>query len=201
MDIKKYVLVLQGWDISASGYSLTKDEVEKLYTYMSENDMDDISQLGDDIFDIIDHYPFDGNMWNLSKPLDESLSFMLYDANDMDNPILEFDADDMTDHYDVDPTYEVDDVNGYPAKGQEENILIQIEQNKGRLGECVFESEEIPTAKDFSLGYNCIYQPDGDLNFINNIYYKGNKLDYNLENADIITKGVKLHLWTLKDVE
>ena len=44
-----------------------------------------------------------------------------------------------------------------------DNVLCSFDENKGCLSEYTFESDTIPTPKDFYYTNNCIETPEGDL--------------------------------------
>ena len=152
----KYILVIGGWGLNASGHQLTNEEVEKLKNHMSENGIDDLSSMGFDIEEVLNYDIFDANMWVMDKPLwNGTPHFMVFKSDDMENRVLEFEEKEMSDHYEVDENADYGDTfNGFPIEGEEENIILWLEENKGWICDFEFESDEIPTAKDFSMVKN-----------------------------------------------
>ena len=58
-----------------------------------------------------------------------------------------------------------------------DNVLCSFDENKGCLSEYTFESDTIPTPKDFYYTNNCIETPEGDWDVIDRIFFKGEELD------------------------
>ena len=197
----KYTLVIAGWELNASGHKLTNEEVEKLKNHMSENDIDDLSSMGFDIEEVLDYEVFDTNMWVMDKPLSNgTILFMLYKSDDMETRILEFEEKDLTDHYEIDEDADYGQTfNGFPLEGSEENIILWLEENKGWVCDFEFESDEIPTAKDFSTIGGCIETPDGDWDFIDKVFFKGKELEMDFNHQETRGKSLTIELWTLEN--
>jgi hypothetical protein len=127
---------------------------------------------------------YNPDLFHVSRGLDNSgLWFSLKD--DKDNEVLRFEPSDMEDIYEMlgdsadDIPYE-----GYlaiPGEGKNENIdniLVVFDENKGGICEYeMFESDEVPTAKDFCVQHGDIATPDGDWDFISKVFYKGKDLE------------------------
>ena len=127
---------------------------------------------------------YNPDLFHVSRGLDNSgLWFSLKD--DKDNEVLRFEPSDMEDIYEMlgdsadDIPYE-----GYlaiPGEGKNENIdniLVVFDENKGGICEYeMFESDELPTAKDFCVQHGDIATPDGDWDFISKVFYKGKDLE------------------------
>jgi hypothetical protein len=196
----KYQLKVHGWELNASAHSLTNDQVEDLKEYQEENGHDDLSEMAWEIETVVDEYePFSTNMWVIDVPMEnDRLSFILEDENGQE--VSTFSLDDMTDHYEVVEDYDSKDYNGYPEEGGDENILLFLEENKGIVYSFNFESEEVPTAKDFSYIRGSIDTPEGDWDFVDKVFFKGTELEVDFDSQDTRGKALTVQLWTLKNV-
>ena len=58
-----------------------------------------------------------------------------------------------------------------------DNVLLIVDENKGGLFECSFESDETPKTSDFSLMGGTIETPDGDYDFISRVFFKDKELE------------------------
>ena len=201
--MKKYTLVIGGWELNASGHQLTNEEVVKLRNHMSENGIDDLSSMGFDIEEVLDYEVFNTNMWVMIRPLwNDTLHFMVFKSDDMETRVLEFEEKEMSDHYEVDEDADCGDTfNGYPIEGGEENIILFLEENKGWVCDFEFESDEVPTAKDFSMVGGCIETPNGDWDFIDKMYFKGKELQMNFNYQQTRGIGLTIKLWTLENTK
>jgi len=200
--MKNYVLVITGWETNASGHKLTNEEVDIIETYKEENGVDDLSDVNYELEEILEnYYPFDTNMWVIDKPVvNDRLHFLLFESDNMDKPILEFGYNDLGDHSSYEEDFDSKILNGYPIKDKEENILLWIEENKGWVCDFTFESEEEPKPSDFTVKEGFIETPDGDWDFIDEVYLKGEKLDMDYNHQSTDGKGLTVELWTLNDV-
>ena len=196
----KYQLKVYGWELNASAHSLTNEQVEDLKEYQEENGHDDLSEMAWEIETVVDEYePFSTNMWVIDVPMEnDRLSFILEDENGQE--ISTFNLDNMTDHYEIVEDYEGKNYNGYPEEGGDENILLFLEENKGIVYSFNFESEEVPTAKDFSYIRGSIDTPEGDWDFVDKVFFKGTELEVDFDSQDTRGKALTVQLWTLKNV-
>jgi hypothetical protein len=196
----KYQLKVYGWELNASAQSLTDQQVEDIKQYQEENGYDDLSEIAWELETIVDGYePFSTNMWVIDVPMDnDRLSFILEDENGQE--VSTFDLDGMTDHYEIVEDYEGRNLNGYPTEGEEQNILLFLEENKGIVYGFNFESEEVPTAKDFSYIRGSIETPDGDWDFVDKVFFKGTELEVDYDFQGTNGKALTVQLWTLNDV-
>ena len=181
----KYKLEMYGWEVEATGHSLTDEQVKQIQDLMETNGYSELWESRNDLEEegIIDDL-YNPDLFHVSRGLDNSgLWFSLKD--DKDNEVLRFEPSDMKDIYEMlgdsadDIPYE-----GYlaiPGEGKNENIdniLVVIDENKGGICEYeMFESDELPTAKDFCVQHGDIATPDGDWDFISKVFYKGKDLE------------------------
>ena len=181
----KYKLEMYGWEVEATGHSLTDEQVKQIQDLMETNGYSELWESRNDLEEegIIDDL-YNPDLFHVSRGLDNSgLWFSLKD--DKDNEVLRFEPSDMEDIYEMlgdsadDIPYE-----GYlaiPGEGKNENIdniLVVFDENKGGICEYeMFESDELTTAKDFCVQHGDIATPDGDWDFISKVFYKGKDLE------------------------
>ena len=181
----KYKLEMYGWEVEATGHSITDEQVKAIQDLMETNGADELWEVRHDIEieGIVDDL-YDPDLYHVSRGLDNSgLWFLL--RNENDEEILKFEPSDISDIYEVlgdvadDIPYE-----GYLAipgegdKSEVDNILAIFDENKGGIAEYeTFESDEVPTAKDFCLQNGDIGTPDGDWDFISKVFFKGKELE------------------------
>jgi hypothetical protein len=196
----KYKLRLHGWELNASAHSLTNEQVEDLKEYQEENGNDDLSEIAWEIETVVEEYePFNTNMWVIDVPMDNDKLTFILEGEDGEE-ITTFKLDDMTDHYEIDEDYDSDSRNGYPEEGGDENILLFLEENKGIVYGFNLESEEVPTAKDFSYVRGSIDTPDGEWDFVDKVFFKGTELEVDFDFQETRGKALTVQLWTLNDV-
>ena len=61
-------------------------------------------------------------------------------------------------------------------KCEVKNVYLSIDENKGGIFTLSFESDEVPKATDFTYSTGSIGTPEGDWDFINQIFFKGQPL-------------------------
>jgi hypothetical protein len=198
----KYKLEMYGWEVEATGHSLTDEQVKQIQDLMETNGYSELWESRNDLEEegIIDDL-YNPDLFHVSRGLDNSgLWFSLKD--DKDNEVLRFEPSDMEDIYEMlgdsadDIPYE-----GYlaiPGEGKNENIdniLVVFDENKGGICEYeMFESDEVPTAKDFCVQHGDI-APDGDWDFISKVFYKGKDLEV-YDHLDNSGKASTIEIYT-----
>lgn len=199
----KYKLEMYGWEVEATGHSLTDEQVKQIQDLMETNGYSELWESRNDLEEegIIDDL-YNPDLFHVSRGLDNSgLWFSLKD--DKDNEVLRFEPSDMEDIYEMlgdsadDIPYE-----GYlaiPGEGKNENIdniLVVFDENKGGICEYeMFESDEVPTAKDFCVQHGDIATPDGDWDFISKVFYKGKDLEV-YDHLDNSGKASTIEIYT-----
>ncbi len=183
--MSKYKLEIYGWSIESTGHSITDEQINKIQDLIKLKECDELWEVRFDIEDegiIQDLYNPD--LWHISKALDnDRICFIITDEND--EKILTFNNQDINDFYEVlgdtadDIPYE-----GYlsiPGEGDKSNvnnILITVDVNKGGVCEFeLFESDTLPTAKDFCYQSGNIETPDYDWDFVSKVFFKGIELN------------------------
>lgn len=196
----KYQLKVIGWELNASAHSLTNEQVEDIRNYQDENGYDDLSGMAFDLETVVEGYePFSTNMWVLDKPMDnDALLFVVTDEDDTE--VCRFELNEMTDHYEIEDNYDSTDYQGYPVEGEEENILLFLEEGKGVVCGYNFESEEVPTPEDFSYIPATIGTPEQDWDIIDKVFFKGGELEIDYDFQGTVGKALTVEIWTLNDI-
>ena len=182
----KYKLQVYGWEMEALAHSITDEQVQRIQEIMDENEYEELSECRWELEEegIIDDL-YDADLFHVSRALDNGrIHFRVYDENE-ENLILEFEPKDMGDYYDLigddDFIAENYPYEGYLAIPEDlegvDNILFLVDENKGGIVEFTFESDEVPTAKDFCFLNGDVGTPDGDWDFISKYFYKGQLLE------------------------
>jgi hypothetical protein len=79
-----------------------------------------------------------------------------------------------------------------------DNVLLIVDENKGGLFECSFESDETPKASDFSLMGGTIETPEGDWDFISRVFFKDQELEAD-DYLDNRGKAATVEIYTSDD--
>ena len=181
--MKKYRLELYGWDVETVGHSITDKQVEQIQSLMKEQGHDEVWEVRHDLedyaqIDLPDWWSPD--LWHETKPLDNSaLRCYLYDE---DNKETIWDFHEMLSAWEVVGDDKADELNEVICAIPEylkdvDNVLCSFDENKGCLQEYTFESDTIPTPKDFYYTNNCIETQEGDWDVIDRIFFKGEELE------------------------
>jgi len=173
----KYKIELYGWELEASCFSLDEKQTTIMDEYIEENGENCLSRLGFDIEEMLGIYMFQGNLFTISKPFYyTNVRFVVSDEKD--DEVESFEVGDISLLEDVlGDDYE--DVECYISLPEvlEENILLITHESKGGLYYFYVESDEPPKPEDFSVMGNCIETPFGDYDIIEDVYYKGKKVE------------------------
>jgi len=181
----KYTLEVYGWEMEALGHSLTDEQVEKIEELMEENEYDELSETRWDLEDegIIEDM-YNPDLFHMSAPMDNgNTHFILKD--EQGNEVLTFEDKECGDIYDNVGEDDVLDSQypymGYVAIPEDldgvDNVFVVIDENKGGIYEMELESDEVPTAKDFSYQSGSVDTPEGDWDFIARIFFKNQLLE------------------------
>jgi len=180
----KYTVEFYGWEMEAQGYSLDDMQVEQVRDLMEENGVDELWEVRSEMEDIgIDVWD-EGDLFHISKPFYND-SFWGQVKDEEGNVVLEIDYKDLGDMYDhigddddIEELYPYENYIALPEfLDNTDNVLLIVDENKGGLFECSFESDEVPTSKDFSLQGGTIETPDGDWDFISRVFFKDQELE------------------------
>lgn len=175
--MKKYKLNSYGWSMEAVGKSLTNEEVLKTEELIKEKGSEFLWEVRFDIDDSFELDIWDGDLFHFTKAFDNNTAyFVIEDEEGKD--VLKFEIKDFTkldeEYYENNESLEYD-VFGNLEKNK--NVYLSIDENKGGMFFMEFESEEIPTEKDFTYTTGSIVTPEGDWEFIDKILFKGQELE------------------------
>jgi len=198
----KYKLQVYGWEMESLGHSLTDEQVERIEELMEENEYDDLAEArwdleGEEIISDI----YNPDLFHMSGPMDNGMThFVLLDEEG--NKVLEFEDKECGDIYDNVGDDDVIEANypyvSYLAIPEDmdgvDNVFIIIDENKGGIWEMEFESDSVPTAKDFSYQSGSVDTPDGDWDFISKIFYKNQLLEVT-DHLDNRGKGATVEIY------
>ena len=155
-----------------------------------------------DIEELIDVDIYEGDAFSMSRAnyLPDNTYIFVYDEDE--NELFSFDLNEMSDIEDhtEDFDYEgVTQIEFIPEKGGVENVLFASASNKGGLYEFHIESEDVPKPEDFSIVTGIIEMLDVYYEFIEYVYFKGEKLEIE-EWLDNRGKGIDIRLTKLQDL-
>jgi len=198
----KYKVEFYGWEMEAQGYSLSDEQVEQVRELMEDNGYDELWEIRSEMEDIgIDIWD-EGDLFHVSKPFyNDAFWGKVFDEDG--NVVLEIDYKDLGDMYDYigddDKIEELYPYENYIVLPEfldgTDNVLLVVDENKGGLFECSFESEELPKTSDFSLMGGIVETPEGDWDFISRVFFK----DIELEPEDYLDnygKAATLEIYT-----
>jgi hypothetical protein len=176
----RYTLKIYGWEMDAVGKSLTNEQVSEIKQLMEENGYDELWEARYDLENDLGIDIWDGNLFHISKAFDNgTITFVLHDEEGKE--ILQFEPDEMMDLEElIEDYYEKNGFeiyNAIPNEDGSNNVYLSVDENKGGLYGMTFESDEVPTPKDFTYTVGNIETPDGDWDFISKILFKGKELE------------------------
>ncbi len=175
----KYTLNSYGWSMEAVGKSLTDEQVEQIKSKMEELGYTELYEIRHELDEFgIDIW--DGDLFHTTRGSDNgTMFFEVEDENG--NKVVEFGIEDTLDIYDMiedfDENYSYTDYNGFPQEDEPKNVYVSIDESKGGISTYEFECDEVPTAKDFATVRGSVATPDGDWDFIDKIFFKGQELE------------------------
>ena len=194
----KYKLNCYGWSLEAIGKSLTDEQVKKIEDLMKKAGYEELWEVRYDLDELLDIDIWDGELFHISKSFDNGTMYFTVE-DDMEKEVLSFDIDetgDLDENY-----YEENEYVGYDAYTKENeprNVYLSVDENKGGLYYMEFETDEVPTAKDFTYSTGSIDTPNGDWDFIDKIFYKGQELEI-VDWLDNSGKSSTLEIFTHDD--
>jgi|TARA_R110000823_G_scaffold43964_2_gene113968 hypothetical protein len=180
--MKKYKLSLYGWEVEAVGHSLTDKKVEEIQDLMKKNEVEELWEVRHELEDeeILPDW-WSPDLFHETSPLDNSaLHCYLYDEDEKE--ISTFQFHDIPSSWEVIGDDKADELNSIHCAMPEyiegvDNVLCSFDENKGGLQEYEFESDTVPTPKDFYYTNGCIETDDGDWDIIDKLFFKGVELD------------------------
>lgn len=197
----KYKLETYGWQMEACAHSITNEQVAQIEELMSEEGYDELWEARSDIEDKLGIYIWEPDMFHISKGMDNSTMYF-YVKDEEGNIVLEFEISQTTDIYEAVPNiddYEIEDYLAFPSEDENiENVLLVVDEYKGGIAEYDFESDDVPTAADFSYQRGSVATPDGDWDFVSKIFFKGQEIEIN-DYLDNRGKASTLEIYTFDD--
>ena len=173
----KYKLNCYGWSLEAIGKSLTDEQVAKIEDLMKKGGYEELWEVRFDLEELLGIDIWDGELFHISKAFDNgTMHFTVED--DMEKEILAFDIDqmgDLDDDYYEENDYE--EYDAFPNETEPRNVYLSVDEQKGGLYYYEFESDEVPTPKDFAYTVGSIGTPEGDWDYINKTLFKGKELE------------------------
>ncbi len=194
----KYKLNCYGWSLEAIGKSLTDEQVKKIEDLMKKAGYEELWEVRYDLEELLDIDIWDGELFHVSKAFDNGTMYFTVE-DDMEKQVLSFDIDqtgELDENY-----YEENDYVGYdsfPNETEPRNVYLSVDENKGGLYYMEFDSEEIPKPEDFTYTTGSIETPNGDWDFIDKIFYKGEELEI-VDWLDNSGKSSTLEIFTHDD--
>ena len=194
----KYKLNCYGWSLEAIGKSLTDEQVKKIEDLMKKAGYEELWEVRYDLEELLDIDIWDGELFHVSKAFDNGTMYFTVE-DDMEKQVLSFDIDqtgELDENY-----YEENEYVGYdsfPKEDEPRNVYLSVDENKGGLYYMEFESEEIPKPEDFTYTTGSIETPNGDWDFIDKIFYKGEELEV-VDWLDNSGKSSTLEIFTHED--
>ena len=173
----KYKLNCYGWSLEAIGKSLTDEQVKKIEDLMKKAGYEELWEVRYDLEELLGIDIWDGDLFHVSKAFDNGTMYFTVE-DDMEKQVLSFDIDqtgELDENY-----YEENEYVGYdafPNETEPRNVYLSVDENKGGLYYMEFDSEEIPKPEDFTYTTGSIETPNGDWDFIDKIFYKGEELE------------------------
>lgn len=171
----KYILNCYGWSGEFIAKEVTDEQLAKIKTLMEDNDTEDVSDVRwglqeNEILDI-----WSGDIFHMTKPLQTGdMLFQLEDENG--NIVLEFNVSQTQSVEDVIEYF--DDYNVYDLITDENrHIYFSVDENKGGIFQFEIESDTLPIVEDFACASGNIETPDSEWDFIDGIYFRGEKLE------------------------
>lgn len=175
--MKKYKLNSYGWSMEAIGKSLTNEEVLKTEELIKEKGSEFIWEVRFDIDDLFEMDIWDGDLFHISKAFDNNTAYFVIEDEE-GKEVLNFEIKDFAEldegYYDNNEFLEYD---AFGNLEENKNVYVSIDENKGGMFLMEFESEEVPTEKDFTYTTGSIVTPEGDWDFIDKIFFKGQELE------------------------
>jgi hypothetical protein len=196
--MSKYKLNCYGWSLEAIGKSLTDEQVKKIEDLMKKAGYEELWEVRYDLEELLDIDIWDGELFHISKSFDNGTMYFTVE-DDMEKEVLSFDIDetgDLDENY-----YEENKYVGYdafPKEDEPRNVYLSVDENKGGLYYMEFETDEVPTSKDFTYSTGSVDTPNGDWDFIDKIFYKGQELEI-VDWLDNSGKSSTLEIFTHDD--
>jgi hypothetical protein len=194
--MKKWNITVAGWSHNASAHNVSNQIVEKINEHKFEMDVEDLTDLLGDLEEIIPGYSmYSTNMWVLDRPvISETVFLQILDEDRKVYKKFELSQIDDIMFLEEDVEIEIPLYSIIPDGDLIQNVLYVQEDNKGLI--CSFEiiSDEEPQIEDITYSSSYIETPDGDIEILDNLFYKGQPLEMSYEMQDVSGKSITVEL-------
>ena len=174
-----YEIIFYGSGIDVMASSVTEKQVEHIQKFLKIKGYNTIAAAQKELKYInVDTQKAD--ILNFYKMLyNDEVTVQVFDFDFEE--ILKFNLKDMAAAKDVIPDFD-EKYNNSPFiltdyKRENEGILFSVDERKTRFPYRVFESDEVPTIKDFAYSVNYLKSPDNTWTYVNRVFFKGQVLD------------------------
>ena len=173
--MNNYTIELYGWTLDAKAKSINLEQVEQIKNLKDAGGTPGLAQIK---FDIEDAIVSDDN-WDIlrvSKPfwyLDKTI-FVVKD--DQNTEVNRFELSSVIHHEEFGTSETGVDYVIIPGV-EFDHILFAVDELKGGICSYQTESKEVPQVSDFSVLDGSIEGPDSEWEFIDSLFFKGNKLE------------------------
>jgi hypothetical protein len=176
----KYTLNTYGWSFEAICKTLTDEQVQLIRNKMDEEGFTELHEIRFDLDALLDLDFWDGEVFHRTEAFDnDTMTFQVVDEEG--TKVLEFGINETVDLYetieDFDDKYKYRSYNAIPEYNiPPTNLYLSVDENKGGIFTFTFESDTVPVASDFTYSSGSIDTPDGDYDFIDQVFFKGQPL-------------------------
>jgi hypothetical protein len=177
----KYTLNTYGWSFEAICKTLTDEQVQLIRDKMDEEGFTELHEIRFDLDVLLDLDFWDGEVFHRTEAFDnDTMTFQVVDEEG--TKVLEFGINETVDLYetieDFDDKYKYRSYNVIPEYNiPPTNLYLSVDENKGGIFTFTFESDTVPVASDFTYSSGSVETPDGDYDFIDKIFFKGQPLE------------------------
>ena len=177
----KYTVNTYGWSFEAICKSLTDEQVQLIREKMDEEGHTELHEIRFDLDELLECDIWDGEIFHTTEAFDNgTMHFEIIDEEG--NKVSEFGVNDISSLYDViedyDDKYKYKTYNAVPQYNiPPTNLYLSVDENKGGIHTFTIESDTVPVASDFTVSSGSIDTPDGDYDFIDQVFFKGEPLE------------------------
>ena len=177
----KYTLNTYGWSFEAICKTLTDEQVQLIRDKMDEEGFTELHEIRFDLDALLNLDFWDGEVFHRTEAFDnDTMTFQVVDEEG--TKVLEFGINETADLYetieDFDDKYKYRSYNAIPEYNiPPTNLYLSVDENKGGIFTFTFESDTVPVTSDFTYSSGSIDTPDGDYDFIDQVFFKGQSLE------------------------
>jgi hypothetical protein len=196
----KYTLNTYGWSFEVICKSLTDKQVQIIKDKMDKEGFSELHEIRFELDELLDLDFWDGEILHKTEAFDNSTMYFEI-IDEVGNTLMGFTMNEVGDLYetieDYDDKYEY---RGYELIPQSNipptNLYLSIDENKGGIFKFEFETDTAPLPSDFTYSTGSIDTPDGDYDFVDKIFFKGQPLEIK-DNLDNSGKASTVKIYTL----